>query len=117
MVKKGIQWLLSVQNPDGGWGGAESIEPTIEETALAIDALAESLLHSVADSQQELAVRSAISRGVRWLVEQTQYGILLTASPIGLYFARLWYFEELYPAIFTLSSLHKVQRLGRIVEI
>ncbi len=117
MVKKGIQWLLSVQNPGGGWGGAESIEPTTEETALAIDALAESLLHSVADSQQELAVRSAISRGVRWLVEQTQYGTLLTSSPIGLYFARLWYFEELYPAIFTLSALHKVQRLGRIVEI
>src|ERR1043166_8881787 len=31
-------------------------------------------------------------------------------SPIGLYFARLWYYEELYPMIFTVGAL------GRAVE-
>jgi squalene-hopene/tetraprenyl-beta-curcumene cyclase len=33
------------------------------------------------------------------------------ASPIGLYFARLWYFEELYPLIFALCALSKIQKL------
>ena len=27
------------------------------------------------------------------------------ASPIGLYFARLWYHEDLYPEIFAISGL------------
>ena len=29
----------------------------------------------------------------------------LSAAPIGLYFARLWYYEELYPLVFALSGL------------
>lgn len=108
---------LSAQIFDGGWSGMKLAEPAIEEIALAVDALTGSLLHSMADSQQELAVRQVISCGVRWLIEKTHHGISLTASPIGLYFARLWYFEELYPMIFTLSALRKVQKLDRIVEI
>jgi squalene-hopene/tetraprenyl-beta-curcumene cyclase len=35
------------------------------------------------------------------LVEADQF----TPTPIGLYFARLWYFEELYPLIFAASAL------------
>jgi len=81
---------------------------------LAIDALAEVLLHSVVDTSENKTVKSAVSHGAHWLIEQTQHGTLLPASPIGLYFARLWYFEELYPAIFTISALHKVQRLLNI---
>ena len=26
-------------------------------------------------------------------------------SPLGLYFARLWYYEELYPLVFALEGL------------
>jgi squalene-hopene/tetraprenyl-beta-curcumene cyclase len=29
----------------------------------------------------------------------------MTPSPIGLYFAKLWYYEKLYPLIFTVASL------------
>ena len=29
----------------------------------------------------------------------------LSPSPLGLYFARLWYYEELYPLIFALEGL------------
>jgi squalene-hopene/tetraprenyl-beta-curcumene cyclase len=31
-------------------------------------------------------------------------------SPIGLYFAKLWYYEKLYPLIFTVSALGQALR-------
>ena len=34
------------------------------------------------------------------------------ASPVGLYFARLWYFEELYPLIFALGGVAAVNGVG-----
>ncbi len=40
MIQKAVQWLLSIQNQDGGWGGAKAVKSTIEETALSVDALA-----------------------------------------------------------------------------
>jgi hypothetical protein len=30
------------------------------------------------------------------------------ASPIGLYFAKLWYYERLYPLIFATAALGRV---------
>jgi squalene-hopene/tetraprenyl-beta-curcumene cyclase len=60
-------------------------------------------------------MESAISSGVSWLIEHTAGGTSVAASPIGLYFAKLWYFEDLYPVIFTVSALEKVKNLcGRI---
>ena len=41
MVGRAVGWLVSVQNADGGWGGDEGTKSSIEETALAVDALAE----------------------------------------------------------------------------
>ena len=31
-------------------------------------------------------------------------------SPIGFYFAKLWYFERLYPLIFTVAALGRAAR-------
>jgi squalene-hopene/tetraprenyl-beta-curcumene cyclase len=31
------------------------------------------------------------------------------SAPIGLYFARLWYHEKLYPVVWTLQSLRSLQ--------
>ena len=31
----------------------------------------------------------------------------MKATPIGFYFARLWYFEKLYPLIFTVAALRR----------
>ena len=30
---------------------------------------------------------------------------------VGFYFARLWYFEELYPKIFAVAALNQIKRL------
>ncbi len=101
LVERGMTWLLKAQNEDGGWGGAKGVPSTIEETALAITALA------AGDGDE------AARRGAGWLVERTRMGSQFEAAPIGLYFARLWYSERLYPVIFTLQALTAVIQCGR----
>jgi squalene-hopene/tetraprenyl-beta-curcumene cyclase len=118
MRDKAVRWLLSVQNADGGWDGAGSVVSSIEETALAVDGLCAVLLQSAirdvvtpdSDPGPQSAIE-AVRRGTEWLIRNTDHGRSTPALPIGLYFARLWYFEELYPLIFTLSALGKVNRL------
>ena len=73
--RRGEQFLYSVQRQDGSFG-------TVEETALAVAALGD-------------------ERGARWLEARGD----LEPSPIGLYFAKLWYSEKLYPLIFAVSAL------------
>jgi squalene-hopene/tetraprenyl-beta-curcumene cyclase len=35
----------------------------------------------------------------------------MNPSPIGFYFAKLWYFERMYPLVFAVSALGRVKRL------
>lgn len=100
---RGVQWLLAAQNPDGGWGGDREVASSLEETALAVQAL------SAADTPSPDA-RLALQRGVSWLVEQTDGGTSFPPSPIGFYFAKLWYFEELYPLIFAVAAFQRAAR-------
>jgi len=115
MMNNAVGWLLSAQNTDSGWGGAKAVESSIEETALAVDALAGLL--SVRDGNELLQlstekIEHALRRGIGWIVEKTERGTKMQPEPIGLYFAKLWYFEKLYPAIFTVSALNKAQRFS-----
>ncbi len=96
---RGAQWLVEAQNPDGSWGGVAQGPPSIEETALAVEALA-------ATSHGK-----AVDRGALWLAERVETGAWRQPSPIGFYFAKLWYFEKLYPLIFTVGAL------GRAVAV
>jgi squalene-hopene/tetraprenyl-beta-curcumene cyclase len=67
---------------------------TIEETALAVQALA-----------GEEGSAGGVERGVGWLTEAVEAGAQDAATPLGLYFARLWYYERLYPVIFAAGAL------------
>ena len=184
-VRRGCDYLISVQNEDGGWGGGPSVTSwfasggsrdasggelpqeknrvisSVEETALAVDALASVLLaernqgtlggvesicggdgfdgaemiervfegstrvrvanHAEIDanSQSErfdntgggksgLAV--AIIRGVEFLIDSVEQERQHVAWPIGFYFAKLWYYERLYPLIFSATALGKFLR-------
>jgi squalene-hopene/tetraprenyl-beta-curcumene cyclase len=103
MIDAATVWILSAQNPDRGWGGAPSIRSSIEETALAVEAL---LASAPADVDLELAA-SAIAGGVEWLIKHTNKGKVCEPSPIGFYFAKLWYYERLYPLIFSVAALER----------
>ncbi len=110
-ARRGVAWLQSVQNPDGGWGGGPAcLEPdsdrssSVEETALAVESLAQ--------AQQDDASRAALDRGVDWLLDAVENDRHREASPIGFYFAKLWYYEKLYPLIFTVSALGRALRIS-----
>jgi len=55
------------------------------------------------------AAYQAYRRGLHWLLEAVESGRFTQSSPIGLYFAKLWYYEDLYPIIFTVSALRRAK--------
>ena len=111
MIARATHWLVAAQNTDGGWGGAADVPASIEETALATIALADVLRHHQANGRTDDAIHAAILRGAAWLVDRTDRGRNFPPAPIGLYFARLWYFEKLYPIIFTVTALNRAHDL------
>ena len=48
-------------------------------------------------------------KGANWLIDKVESGDWLNASPIGFYFAKLWYYEKTYPQIFTVAALSRVE--------
>lgn len=101
-ARRAVSWFLTIQNPDGGWGGTKDVASTLEETALAIEVLIDA----------GPATRVAVNKGLTWVVEQVERGGLQNPSPIGFYFAKLWYFERLYPLIFTVAALGRARQAG-----
>jgi squalene-hopene/tetraprenyl-beta-curcumene cyclase len=89
-----------VQNADGGWGGAKDCPSSVEETALAVEVLVD-----LASGGHE-----AVERGLAWLIDAVESGRFREPSPIGFYFAKLWYYEKLYPLVFTVAALGRAQR-------
>lgn len=92
MVQKAEAFLTSQQNHDGSWGGKKGVQGTIEETALAVAALA--LNHP-----------EPCEKGILWIHHQPS----LKSSPIGLYFALLWYDEKMYPLVCYTEALRKMK--------
>ena len=108
LLPAALDWLLRFQNTDGGWGGGKDSPSSIEETALAVDALATAGLTST-DAGRE-GVHSALRQGAAWLVKATGEGHAFDVTPIGFYFAKLWYHERLYPQVWTVSALESVTK-------
>jgi len=110
-AQQGLQFLASVQQPDGGWGGGPaaaangyaSQASTVEETALATEAL----LAAEGDPQTQVIAE----KGLGWLMLAEEEGRFRNAAPIGFYFAKLWYYEDLYPLIFTVAALGRAWAL------
>lgn len=90
-------FLLKSQGPDGGWGGSAGVSASIEETAVALAGLAQ--------LPADAACASSCARGFDWLARATKNFTSFAPSPIGLYFARLWYAEDLYPILFTMDAV------------
>ncbi|MCE9566854.1 MAG: squalene--hopene cyclase [Planctomycetes bacterium] len=146
--QRGVTYLLSVQNADGGWGGDKGCPSSVEETALAVEVLidltsrplpspsplagegSEALRAGEGSQPTEISKlhpspggeapppspargegkNTAVERGVAWLVEAVESGRFRDPTPIGFYFAKLWYFEKLYPLIFTVAALGRARQ-------
>jgi squalene-hopene/tetraprenyl-beta-curcumene cyclase len=110
VAQRAIGWLCRAQNQDGSWAGGPGLTNlegrpaagSVEETALAIEAL----LAFPGNAEAAEACR----RGLAWLIESVETGRYQEASPIGFYFAKLWYYERLYPLIFTVAALGQAMR-------
>ncbi len=93
LLSRAQYYLLKQQNSDGSWGGELGISGTIEESSLAISALAG-------------IDNSACLKGFDWLEnEYIKNG--MKSNPIGLYFAMLWYDEKMFPLIYYTEALRR----------
>ena len=99
-VKNGVKFLVAQQGDDGGWGAAPCGKvSSVEETAVTLEAL---LGFDTGKSAQLV-----IQKGLEWLIHAVEQDRHRESTPIGFYFARLWYYERLYPLIFTVSALRE----------
>ena len=115
-AQRGLAWLTKNQNDDGGWGGSRGIDSSVEETALAVEALVghRPSERSGFDPSEELGEmqQKSVERGLDWLMSRVESGTVERPTPIGFYFAKLWYFESLYPLIFAVSALRRAALAG-----
>ena len=100
----GLMWLLSVQRTDGSWSGGVKGGSSVEETALATGTLARF-------SKQTAESADSIRHATDWLLRRVEEDTWIQPAPIGFYFAKLWYYERLYPMVFTVAALEAVARL------
>lgn len=108
-LEKQVLWLLEQQNANGTWGGDKGVVPSVEETSVVVHVLSLALHAPQVKIQMSDDVRGnvlrAIERGVAWLLKETRNGREFPSAPIGLYFARLWYHEMIYPVVWSLGAL------------
>ena len=64
------------------------------------------------DDGEKHQISTAVARGADWLMHAVAGEVV--PSPVGLYFARLWYYEELYPVVFALEGLAGARTLVRL---
>jgi squalene-hopene/tetraprenyl-beta-curcumene cyclase len=115
MAQKAVNWLSGVQFPAGGWGAVgekPSLDSwyarkrdteseaccSIEETAVAIDAL----LPFAVDSQ---AVKKCVEHGLSWLIDASADSSRLEPALVGFYLTKLWYYDELLPQTLAVRTL------------
>lgn len=113
------RYLTLVRRESGSHGGGLRAGESVEETAVALAALArhaclgfeEALKRTPHGSEPsgiyagQSDALNTLQTSFRWLHGATAGWTRFPPSPIGLYFARLWYHEQLYPVIWTLDAL------------
>ena len=95
LAESKVQYIIDCQNEDGGWGGNKGVCSKVTFTSRALAALAH-----YPDRYEENK-----QRGWTYLYERYKAGTLYAPEPIGLYFSRLWYSEELYNVTFLLHAI------------
>ncbi|MDB5370080.1 MAG: shc [Roseomonas sp.] len=115
-LRRGADWLLAIQNPDGGWGedctsykldyrGYEPAASTASQTAWA-------LLGLMAAGEID---HPAVARGIAWLRQnQDETGLWRQEAYTGGGFPRVFYLRyHGYPRFFPLWALARYRNLRR----
>lgn len=95
LAESKVQFLIDCQNEDGGWGGNKGVCSKVTFTSRALAALAHIPDRYEANKQ----------KGWTYIYERYKAGTLYAPEPIGLYFSRLWYSEDLYNVTFLLHAI------------
>ena len=74
--------------------------------AATLDGFRRALDRQATEALASFGSTEAVQHGLAWLCDRVEDGTWRVASPIGFYFAKLWYYERLYPQIFTVSALN-----------
>jgi squalene-hopene/tetraprenyl-beta-curcumene cyclase len=97
-AKRGLKWLVANIDSGGGWGGGPaSGSSSVEETALAVEALLA--------ARNDPSLQSVVNEGLQWLVKAIGQQRHRQPAPIGFCLAKLWYYERVYPLAFTVAAL------------
>jgi len=97
-LEKTRDFLLASQHASGGWGNVENLHDDVTVTARCVAALA-----SYPDA------KVAVRRAWEFLEPFVNDLNSIPREPIGLYFAHLWYSEELYAPIFLLNAIQQTE--------
>lgn len=95
LAESQVDFLINCQNDDGGWGGNKGVHSKVTYTSRVLGALAH-----FPDKYEPVK-----QKGWNYLYDRFKAGTLYDNEPIGLYFSRLWYSEELYNVTFLLNAL------------
>jgi len=99
-----------MQRADGGWGSTDG--SSTEETALALETIG-----AAPSPPPELwpppAINQPSKRALQWLADRVLSGAFTEPAPIGFYFAKLWYYEKMYPIIWTVGALRRAREFER----
>ena len=98
LAQSQVEFIIQTQNADGGWGGNKGVKSKVSYTSRALAALA----HFPDQYETEK------HRGWDYLYLRFKAGTLYDREPIGLYFSRLWYSEELYNILFLLNAIKRM---------
>ena len=79
MLERALEWLVNRQDKSGGWSGAQEGPISVEETALAVEALAGTEHVAATDRRRRLAHRTG---RIRRVARET--------APIGFLFRQAW---------------------------
>lgn len=100
------------------------VRSSVEETSLAVEALIAAVSPlAQAELPQHVSIppwateTSALLRGLTWIQNAIDTRRHREPSPIGFYFAKLWYFEKLYPIIYLVSALSKAVRCPGLAPV
>ena len=97
-LEKTRDFLLASQHASGGWGSVENLHDDVTVAARCVAALA-----SYPDA------KAAVRRAWKFLEPFVNDLDSIPREPIGLYFAHLWYSEELYAPIFLLNAIQQTE--------